>query len=143
MAPRFTFPKQVGRVPEHVVPLNKKDEERAMDLHDRSIVFDLRVTGGNMIPEKRDQLQDWRYWAMFVPETHQFGYEGLKAGGITAFAQDVGQFLCLNKKVGWQFEDMMYDLGLYLHEISGNPDKVLHARTSQDVRNAKKKGKFA
>ena len=141
--PRFTFPKQVGRVPEHTIPLSKSEEERAMELHDKSIVFDLRVTGGNMIPERVDQLQEWRYWGMFVQESHQFGYEGLKAGGITAFAQDVGQFLCLNRKIGWRFEDMTYDLGLYLYDISKNPDKVIHARKAEDVRTAKREGKFA
>jgi membrane dipeptidase len=141
--PRFTFPKQVGRMPEHTVPLSKKEEERAMGLHDKSIVFDLRVTGGNMIPDSVDQLQEWRYWGMFVPETHQFGYEGLKAGGITAFSQDVGQFLCLNKKIGWRFEDLVIDLGLYLYDIGRHPDKAVHALRADDVRKAKKEGKFA
>jgi membrane dipeptidase len=140
---RFTFPKQVGRVPENIVKLSANEEERAMSLHDRSVVFDLRVTGGNMIPANPDQLQEWRYWGMFVPETHQFGYEGLKAGGITAFSQDVGQFLCLNNKVGWRFEDLVTDLGLYLYDIGRHPKEVIHGLRSEDIRRAKREGKFA
>jgi membrane dipeptidase len=140
---RFTFPKQVGRVPEHRVKLGKNEEDRAMGLHDRSIVFDLRVTGANMIPDEPSQLQDWRFWGMFVPETHQFGYEGLRAGGITAFSQDVGQFLCLNDKIGWRFEDLMIDLGLYLHDLGKHPDQAFHALRAVDVRRAKGEGKVA
>ncbi|MDA4113177.1 MAG: dipeptidase [Thaumarchaeota archaeon] len=141
--PRFTFPKQVGRVPEHTVPLSKSEEDRAMELHDKSIVFDLRITGGNMVPDSVDQLQEWRYWGMFVPETHQFGYEGLKAGGITSFSQDVGQFLCLNSKVGWRFEDLVIDLGLYLYEIGRHPEQAIHGLRAEDIRRAKREGKFA
>jgi membrane dipeptidase len=140
---RFTFPKQVGRVPEHTVRLSKKEEDRAIVLHERSIVFDLRITGGNMIPDSVDQLQEWRYWGMFVPETHQFGYEGLKVGGITAFSQDVGQFLCLNSKVGWRFEDLVIDLGLYLYEIGRHPGQAIHGLRAEDIRRAKREGKFA
>lgn len=140
---RFTFPKQVGRVPEHRVRLSKNEEDRAVALHQASIVFDLRVTGGNMIPDSPEELQDWRYWGMFTPETHAFGFEGLKAGGITAFSQDVGQFLCLNPKVGWRFADLATDLGLYLEELSRHPDLAFHATKAEDVARAKGEGKVA
>jgi membrane dipeptidase len=140
---RFALPKQVGRVPDQKVPLSKNQEDRAMSLHEKSLVFDLRVTGANMIPEGTKGLAEWRFWGMYLPEAHQFGYEGLKAGGITAFAQDVGQFLCLSRKVGWRFEDLVYDLGLYLYDLSKNPDKALHALKAEDVKRAKREGKFA
>src|SRR5581483_6229342 len=65
------------------------------------------------------------------------------AGGITAFAQDVGQFLCLNKKVGWRFEDLVIDLGLYLYDIRKHPEEAIHGLCADDVRRAKKEGKFA
>jgi membrane dipeptidase len=140
---KFTFSKEYGRVPEHIVELSKSEEERAMQLHDKSIVFDLRMTGGNLIPDSIDQFPEWKYWGMFLPETHQFAYEGIKRGGITAFGQDIGQLLCLNKKWGWRYEDMVTDLGLYVYNINKHSDRVIHGRRAEDVRTAKKEGKFA
>jgi len=54
----FKLAKQIGRVKEYVVELSEEEEARAMDLHRKSIVFDLHLHGV-VLPEDPSDYEDW------------------------------------------------------------------------------------
>ena len=130
----YTLVKQIGRVPEYTVPLSPSQEQRAMELHESSIVFDLHMHTV-ILPETIEELEVWSH------DRHAqeaVGFEGVNKGGLTAFIDGLGG---LNHR--WDYESLVDCIGFRLANIDRNYDKTIRGLRAEDVFRAKKEGKFA
>ncbi len=125
--------KEVGRVEEKIVPLTAKDEERARRLHTESIVIDfhLHLT---VLP---DDLHDMELLARSGrPAT---GYEGVKRSGMTACLSAYGGSMGRRSSpTPWQWQDVIWDLGIRTADNDHHPDIVMRAYGVKDILEAKK-----
>ena len=128
----FKSAKQIGRVKEHVVELSEAEEARAMDLHRKSIVFDLHMHSV-VLPEDPSDFGAWER-----SPRKEVGYEGIKKGGITA---------CLDGFSGWAhiftMDANVREIGLRWCDMDHNYDKVIRGLRAEDVRRAKRENKTA
>ena len=130
----YRLVKQIGRVPEYTVPLSRDQEERAIDLHERSIVFDLHMHSW-ILPDNAEEIVKWSG----DRRAHEVvGYEGVKRGGLTAFIDCLGGLGHV-----WTFQGVVESMGFRLGNMDHNHDKVIRGLRAEDVRRAKEEGKFA
>ena len=130
--------KEVGRVEEKIVPLSPKDEERAMRLHQESILIDFHIHL-TILPEN---LRDMDTLARSGrPAT---GFEGVKKSGLTACLSGYGGSMGRRSSpTPWQFQDMIWDLGIRTADNDHHPDVVMRAHSVKDILEAKKTGRTA
>ena len=130
--------KEIGRVEEKIVPLSAKDEERAMRLHKESILIDFHIHL-TILPEN---LRDMDTLARSGrPGT---GFEGVKRSGLTACLNGYGGSMGRRSSpTPWQFQDMVWDLGIRTADHDHHPDAVMRAYSAKDILEAKKTGKAA
>ena len=130
--------KEIGRVEEKVVPLSPKDEERAMRLHKESILIDFHIHL-TILP---DNLRDMDTLARSGrPAT---GFEGVKRSGMTACLNGYGGSMGRRSSpTPWQFQDMVWDLGIRTADQDHHPDAVMRAYSVKDILEAKKTGRAA
>ena len=130
--------KEIGRVEEKVVPLSPKDEERAMRLHKESILIDFHIHL-TILP---DNLRDMDTLARSGrPAT---GFEGVKRSGMTACLNGYGGSMGRRSSpTPWQFQDMVWDLGIRTADQDHHPDAVMRAYSAKDILEAKKTGRAA
>ncbi len=130
--------KEVGRVEEKIVPLSPKDEERARRLHENSIVIDFHIHL-YILPEN---MQDMEILGRSGrPAT---GYEGIKKSGMTAcFNAYGGAMARRSSPTPWQFQDMIWDLGIRTADNDHHSDLVMRAYSTKDILEAKKSGRTA
>ena len=133
MAMKFKLVQQIARVgKEHIVELNAEEEVRALDLHRRSLVFDLHMHGA-VFPEDVSQMGDWM--RSFRYET---GYEGIEKAGLTAYIEG---FASMGHN--WSLNDAIREIGLRWCDMDHNYDKVIRALRAEDVSRAKRENKTA
>ncbi len=132
------LPKEVGRVEEKIVPLSPKDDERAGRLHAESIVIDFHIHL-TILPE---DMKDMELLARSGrPAT---GYEGVRKSGMTACLSGYGGSMGRRSSpTPWQFQDVIWDLGIRTADNDHHPDVVMRAYSVKDILEAKKKGKTA
>lgn len=130
--------KVVGRIKERAVELSSKDEERAMRLHRESIVIDFH-NHLTVLPENMKDLET--YARSGRPAT---GYEGVKNSGMTAcfygFGGSAGR---RSSPTPWQFNDVIWDMGIRLADMDHHQDVVMRAYSSKDILDAKKSNRTA
>ena len=130
--------KVVGRIEEHDVELNPEDEERAMRLHQESIVIDLHLHL-RVLPEN---LEDRRIYARTGRIAS--GLEGIKRSGLTACLEGfAGNIIMHSSNSFWQFEDVVWDLGMRVGDMDHHKDVVMRGYCVDDILEAKKRGKTA
>ena len=112
----YSLAKQIGRVPEHTVPLSANDEQRAMELHSNSIIFDLHMHS-MILP---DNLEDVELWSHDRRAQETVGFEGIKEGGLTGFIDGLGG---LNHR--WDYDSLVDSIGFRLGNIDRNYDKTI------------------
>lgn len=130
--------KEIGRIEEKVVQLSQKEEERAMRLHREAIVIDFHnhVT---VLPENMEEYDT--YTRSGRPVT---GYEGIKRSGMTAFFCGFGgSFGRRSSPTPWQFNDLVWDLGMRQADMAHHPDVVIRGYSVKDILEAKKTGRTA
>ena len=130
--------KEVGRIEERVVELSQKDEERAMRLHQESVVIDfhLHLT---ILPE---DMKDFESLARSGrPAT---GFEGVKRSGMTAclcgFGGSMGR---RSSPTPWQLNDVIWDLGIRQADMDHHQDVVIRGYAVKDILEAKNSGRTA
>jgi membrane dipeptidase len=127
--------KQWGRYPESIVKLTKTEEERAMGLHEKSIIFDLHM---HSIILPADQKYFWEWFGSYRPT---MGLEGMKKGGITAMFDGMSSISQFYTK--WDFDGVIREIALRQCDIDHTYDKVLRGLRAEDANTAKKTGKTA
>lgn len=130
--------KVVGRIEERAVELSQKDEERAMRLHKESMVIDFH----NHLTVLPENLQDMELYARSGrPAT---GFEGVKNSGMTAclygFGGSAGR---RSSPTPWQFNDVIWDMGIRLADMDHHQDLVMRAYCVKDIPEAKKSRRTA
>lgn len=127
--------REIGRVEEKIVPLSPQDEERARRLHAESIVIDFHIHL-TILPE---DLKDMELLARSGrPGT---GYEGIRKSGMTAcFSGYGGSMGRRSSPTPWQFQDVIWDLGIRTADNDHHPDVVMRAYSVKDILEAKRNG---
>jgi len=134
----FRLAKEIGRIEEHVLELNPADEERVRRIHQESIVIDFH----NHLYVLPDDMKDIdTYSRLGRPTT---GYKGMKQAGMTACLNGMGGLTARrNCPVPWQFEDVVWDLGMRQADMDHHKDAVMRGYSVKDILEAKKSGKVA
>jgi len=130
----YKLAKQIGRVPEHIVPLSESQEQRAVELHENSTVFDLHMHSV-IIPDNMEDLEEWSHDKR---AQEAVGFDGVKKGGLTAFIDGLGG---LDHR--WDYGSLVESIGFRLGTMDRNYDKVIRGIRAEDVGRAKESGKFA
>lgn len=133
----YKLAKEVGRVPSSVVPLDPEQEARANELHRNSIVIDLH-SHLIVFPEDMNEFEGYMRRGRY-----HTGYEGLKKAGITACLDGMGALAFISAMAGWQFDDVIYEIGMRFSDFDHHRDQVIIGRFAEDIRRAKKEGKVA
>jgi len=134
---KFKLAKQIGRVPEYKVELSKSEEERAVELHRKSIVIDLHIHP-IVFPENMDDLPEYARSLKYPT-----GFEGLQKSGLTAYFFPTIGLKGIIEGAPWQWDDAVVELGMQLADVDRNRDKAIRAFTVEDIRRAKREGKMA
>ena len=72
------------------------------------------------------------------------GFEGVKKSGITACLSGYGGSMGRRSSpTPWQFQDVIWDLGIRTADNDHHPDVVMRAHSVKDILEAKKRGKTA
>ena len=98
----YKLAKQIGRVPEFIIPLSEAQEQRAMELHENSIVFDLHMHSV-IIPDNMEELEAWSHDRR---AQEAMGFDGVRKGGLTAFIDGLGG---LNHR--WDYSGLVDSIG--------------------------------
>ena len=131
--------KVVGRIEEHDVELSPEDEERVRRLHQECIVIDFH-NHLRILPE--DLMKDREAYARAGRVA--IGYEGVKRSGLTACLCGFGGNIARRSSpVNWQFEDLIWDLGMRQGDMDHHQDVVMRGYCVKDILEAKKSGKTA
>lgn len=133
----FKLAKEVNRVASPKVEVTAEQEARvkkifeqnlAVSLHDHAFIVPANVAE---IWEYRRQGRDWT------------AYEGLAVSGLDAiFDAFMDGTAMITSKAGWKWDDVIWDLGMRLSDIS-HQDMVVLATRVEDIRRAKANGQVA
>jgi len=133
----YELVKEIGRVPQYIVEVSKAEEERVWDILNKSIVISLHDHS------ERDPVDLSKYPDYYRQARVATGYEGLAASGIDAMfdgLQDGSSII--TSKMGWKWEDVVYDLGMRLSDIA-HQDFVIRGEKVEDIIRAHNEGKLA
>lgn len=133
----FKLAKEINRVPEQKIPLTPAQEDMVNRIHKENIIFEFH-SHPILLPENMEEFGEYsrrgRYWT---------AYEGLKRSGITACLDGIGSLAYISSTIGWQFSDVVYELGMRFSDFEHHKDQVIIARCADDIQRAKKEGKVA
>ncbi len=133
----FKLAKEIDRVPPYEIPLTPSQEDKVNQIHEENIVFDFH-NNPIILPENMDEFQEYsrrgRFWT---------AYEGLKKSRINACLNGFGGLSYISSTIGYQFGDVLHDLGMRFSDFEHHRDKVIIARCSGDIHQAKREGKVA
>ena len=133
-----TLSKETGRFEERIVEQSQKDEERAMRLHQESIVIDfhLHLT---VLPEVMKEFEILSRSGRPV-----MGFEGIKKSGLSAsFCAFGGSMARRFSPTPWQFNDLVWDLGVRQADIDHHQDVVTRGYSAKDIVEAHNSGRTA
>lgn len=123
----------------HVLELPPEQEDRAMKLHRESIVIDLHEHPHRLAA---NMLRDFETYAR--SGRIAWGFEGLKLSGMTACVNGYGGSAGRRSSPNsWQFEDIIWDLGMRQADLMKHPDVTIAATCVADIYRAKETGRCA
>jgi len=129
--------KELGRVPYHKIPLSDTEEDRVWEIINKNIVISIH-DHTEVDPVNLDHLYDYGRENRIAT-----GYEGLSVSGLDAFfdgLQDGSNGA--TSKMGWKWDDVIYDLGMRLCDIA-HQDFVIKGEKVDDIVRAHQDGKVA
>ena len=129
--------KEVKRVPDFTFELTPDDEDKLKEIQEECIIFDFH-NNPIILPENMEDLMEYchrgRFWT---------AYRGLKESKIDACLNGFGSLAYISSTIGYQFSDVIYDLGMRFSDFEHHTNDVVIARSSNDIYRAKKEGKVA
>ena len=133
----FELAPEFDRVPGYDLQLSDAQESRAQRLIADSIVISLHEHP-TIFPADIDET-----FAYNRTGRHFTAYEGLAQSGMDAvFDNFMDGTACVTSKMGWKWDDILYDVGMRLSDIA-HQDFVVRAERVQDIRDAHANGKVA
>lgn len=133
----YKLAKEIGRVEPYIIHLSKSEEERCEGIIDKCIVISLH-DHTLVTPDDMNQIFEYiRDGRLFT------GYEGLSVSGLDAVFENFLDGLGgIASKMGWKWDDVVYDLGMKLSDIA-HQDLVIRGEKVEDLIKAHETGKIA
>ena len=133
----FTLAKEVGRVPEELVPLSDAEEKRVAALMERETVVSIHEHTA-VFPADTAEIFEYSRQGRQVT-----GYAGLARSGIDViFENFMDGTALITSKAGWKWDDIVLDIGMRFSDID-HQELVYVARTLAEVAAAKTSGRIA
>src|SRR4030043_764320 len=102
----FELVPQISRVPRMIIELNPDEEERARKIQRDAVIIDFH-SHPIVLPNNMEEFESYSRRGRF-----HTGYMGLKEAGLTACFDGMGSLSYMSCMVGWQFEDVIFELGM-------------------------------
>ena len=133
----FELARQIGRVPGFTVPLDEDQESRVRALVDECLFVSMHEHVG-VFPARIEETPEYvRHGRMAT------AFEGLAASYWDAVFDNLMDGVCtIHSHVGWQWADVLHDLGMRLCDIA-HQDFLIHCKRVEDVRTAHEQGRVA
>lgn len=133
----FELARQVDRVPGHDVALTDEEEARFEALVDRCLFISLHEHLG-VFPARIEETPEYvRHGRMAT------AFEGLAASHWDCVFDNLMDGICtIRSTSGWQWDDVLHDLGMRLCDLA-HQDFVVHCRRTDDIRRAHDDGRVA
>ncbi|MGD0422782.1 MAG: membrane dipeptidase [Candidatus Bathyarchaeia archaeon] len=129
--------KEIGRVPYYKIPLSDSEEDRVWEIMNKSIVISIH-DHTEVDPLNLDMLYEYGRENRIAT-----GYEGLSVSGLDAFFEGLQDGSNgATSKMGWKWNDVIYDLGMRLCDIA-HQDFVIRGEKVDDIIRAHDEGKVA
>jgi membrane dipeptidase len=133
----FKLAKEIDRVSPYKIPLSEAEENRVKKIAEKSIVISLHDHPVAW-PENMDELFEYNRLGR-----HITAYAGLSASCLDAVFDNFMDGGCMiTSKGGWQWGDVLYDLGMRLSDLA-HQDFILVCRNTEDILRAHQEGKIA
>jgi len=134
----FVLCKEIGRVPEYLVPLTPEQERRVEEIARDSIVISLH---DHPVAFPEDLERDLFEYAREGRE--RTAYEGLSQSYLDCVFDNMMDGTCtITSKAGWKWRDVLYDLGMRLSDIA-HQDFIIRCERVDDIYRAHAEGKIA
>jgi membrane dipeptidase len=133
----FELADQLERVPSYPVPLSPEEEARVEALVERCLFVSMHEHAG-VFPARIEETPEYaRHGRMAT------AFEGLAASWWDCVFDNLMDGTCMiHSSVGWQWNDVLHDLGMRLCDIA-HQDFVIPCRRVEDVRRAHDGGRVA
>ena len=133
----FELADELDRVPSHRVPLTEEEEARARDLAERCLFVSMHEHVG-VFPERIEETPSYvRNGRMST------AFRGLAASQWDAVFDNLMDGICtIHSSSGWQWLDVLHDLGMRLCDLAHQSFLVPCLRVD-DVRKARDEGRIA
>ncbi len=133
----FELAREIDRVPASPVELTAAEEARVESLVDRFIFISLHEHLG-VFPARIEETPEYaRHGRMAT------AFEGLAASYWDCVFDNLMDGICtIHSRSGWQWDDVLHDLGMRLCDIA-HQDFVTHCLRTDDIRRAHDEGRVA
>jgi membrane dipeptidase len=133
----FDLAKEIERVPSHLIPLSESEEARVLGLVERSLFVSMHEHLG-VFPERIEETPEYaRHGRMAT------AFEGLAASYWDCAFDNLMDGICrIHSSSGWQWDDVLHDLGMRLCDLA-HQDFVVPCLRVDDVKRAHDEGKVA
>lgn len=133
----FELADEIDRVPAYPVPLSDEEEARVEKLVEHCLFVSMHEHAGVFPARIRETPEYARHGRMAT------AFEGLAASWWDCVFDNLMDGICMiHSSVGWQWNDVLHDLGMRLCDIA-HQDFVIHCRRVEDVRRAHDEGRIA
>jgi len=133
----FDLCDELTRVPAYRLPLSDEEEGRVRDLVDHCLLVSMHEHVGvfpDRIAETPDYVRRGRMWTAF---------DGLAASYWDCIFDNLMDGICtIHSSSGWQWEDVLHDLGMRLSDLA-HQDFVVPCLRIGDVERAHNEGRIA
>jgi len=134
---QFELAREVGRVPEHPVPLSDEEETRTRRLVDELVLISLHEHLGTFPADISDT-------PAYVGEGRMStAFEGLAASWWDCVLDNLMDGVCtIESKSGWKWTEVLHDLGMRLCDLA-HQDFLIHCTGVADIHRAHDEGRLA
>jgi len=133
----FNLVDELARVPPFQVPLAPDEEARVTDLLGRTLMISLHEHLGTFPDPISDTPEYVRHGRMAT------AFRGLAASHWDCVFDNLMDGICtIHSRSGWQWDDVLHDLGMRLCDLA-HQRFVTHCLRASDIRTAHREGKVA
>ncbi|MFC2011243.1 dipeptidase [Chloroflexota bacterium] len=133
----FKLAKEIDRVEPYLIPLTTSEEERVRRIVGENPVISLHEHP-QVFPEDMNEAFDYARHGRQVT-----AFEALSQSCLDCVFENLMDGMCaITSKIGWKWNDVLYDLGMRLCDIA-HQDFVIIATRVDDILRAQREGKVA
>lgn len=133
----FKLCKEFNRVPGHILPLSKNEEDRFEQLVEKNILISIH-DHPTLFPEDMGQVIEFDHMGREV-----LAYEAMSVSGLDCIFDNMMDGMCfITSYTGWKWSDIIHDLGIRLSDIH-HQRMVIPALRVEDIKRAHANGQVA